>query len=276
MKVFKYKDGKFDLDGKGYIMGIVNVTPDSFFDGGEYFDANRAVEHCRLLKKQGADIIDLGAMSTRPNSEPVTVDEEIKRLAPVLSQLKDEKDIIISVDTLNYETAEYVLLNGANIINDVSGYFDENMAAVVKKYNAGWIVTHTGGVPAGSVIEYPNGVVEDVNEFFNTMIEKCNQYGIDKEYICLDAGFGFAKTTQDNVQLLKNLDRIIKNDVAFLTALSRKRFIGALTGEECADDRLVGTMAADMIALMKGSDFIRVHDVKEAKQQISIYNSIQG
>lgn len=275
MKIFKYKNGMFELNGKGYIMGIVNVTPDSFFDGGEYYDSSKAIEHCNLLKKQGADIIDLGAMSTRPGSEPITPKEEIKRLAPVLDELKNDDSVVISVDTVNYETADYVLSNGANIINDVSGYFNEDMASVVKKHDAGWVVTHTGNVPSGSIVDYPNGVVNDVNNFFNMMIEKCNQYGIDKKCICLDPGFGFAKTTEDNVELLKKLDMIIKDDYAFLTALSRKRFIGALTGTDSVENRLVGTIAADMIALMKGTDFIRVHDVSEAKQQVLIYNSIK-
>lgn len=274
MKRFLYRNGEFDLKRKGLIMGILNVTPDSFSDGGRFFDADSAVEHAKEMIKQGADIIDIGAMSTRPGSEPITVAEEIRRLEQVLKELSLMDGIVVSVDTVNYETAEFVLDNGAHIINDVSGWFDANMASVVKKYNAGWIITHTGDVPAGRVLEYPDGAVSAVNNFFDIMIEECKKFGIGKEYLCLDPGFGFAKTTEDNIEILKNLEKLIRTDVAFLTALSRKRFIGAITGVENPDERIVGTVAADMIALMKGTDIVRVHDINEARQSVAIYNSI--
>lgn len=274
MKKFLFKNGGFELRGQGLIMGILNVTPDSFSDGGEFFDSSKAVAHAENMLEQGAHIIDIGAMSTRPGSEPVTAEEEIRRLSPVLKELKSLSGAVVSVDTVNPETAEYALLHGADIINDVSGYFNTDMAAVVKKYNAGWVVTHTGNVPAGSVLEYPRGVVSAVNEFFDMMLEGCASFGIDRSHICLDPGFGFAKTTEDNIELLKNLEKVIRPDTAFLTALSRKRFIGAVTGVGNAHDRVIGTVAADMVALMKGSDIIRVHDVSEARQQIAIYNSI--
>ncbi len=255
-------------------MGILNVTPDSFSDGGKFFDSVSATEHAKEMIIQGADIIDVGAMSTRPGSEPITAAEEIGRLEQVLKELSLTEDIVISVDTVNRETAEFALCNGAHIINDVSGCFNKEMAAVVKKYHAGWIITHTGNAPAGSVLEYPDGAVNAVNDFFDMMIDESEKFGIGKEYLCLDPGFGFAKTTEDNVEILKKLEKLVRSDVAFLTALSRKRFIGAITGVENPDERIIGTVAADMIALMKGTDIIRVHDVKEACQSVAIYNSI--
>lgn len=274
MKKFLYKDGGIELNGQGIVMGILNVTPDSFSDGGEFFNSDSAVEHAKKMLSYGAKIIDVGAMSTRPGSEPVTVDEEIRRLAPVLERLNNIENIIISVDTVNPETAEFALEHSAHIINDVSGTFNKAMAAVIKKYNCGWIITHTGNVPAGSVLDYPGGVVVAVNEFFDNIITQCSEFGIDKNHICLDPGFGFAKTTEDNIVLLRNLEKVVRKDVAFLTALSRKRFIGAITGVENPQDRVIGTVAADVIALMKGSDIIRVHDVSEACESVSIYNII--
>lgn len=274
MKIFRYVKGEFNLEDRPLIAGIVNVTPDSFSDGGLFLEADNAVRHAGKLFSDGADIIDLGAMSTRPGSEPVTVREEISRLAPVLEKLQN-KDIIISIDTVNPETAEYCLLNGADIINDVSGVFNKDMADVVKKYHAGWIMTHTCNVPSGSVVDYPDGVINAVNDFFDDFLQKCDNFGISREYICIDPGFGFAKTTADNIELLKNLGRTVRDDVAHMTALSRKRFIGELTKTENASDRLYGTLAADMIALMKGTDILRVHDVNETLQTIAIYNSIK-
>lgn len=274
MKKFKFSKGKFVLNGKGLIMGILNVTPDSFSDGGDFFCPEDAVRHAKRMLCDGADIIDVGAMSTRPGSTPVSYQEEIKRLEPVLKELCSVNDAVISVDTVNPQTADFALSNGAHIINDVSGYFNNEMATVVKKHNAGWILTHTGAVSAGTVIDYPNGVVESVNGFFDEVLSNCEKYGIDKENICLDPGFGFAKTTEDNIELLKNLEKLVRADVAFMTALSRKRFIGAITETPDTSERLAGTLTADIIALMKGSDIIRVHDVKETKQSIAIYNSI--
>lgn len=274
MKKFKFTNDEFVLSGKGLIMGILNVTPDSFSDGGVFFRTDDAVCHAKKMLGDGADIIDIGAMSTRPGSEPVSCNEEKKRLEPVLKELCRIDGAVISVDTVNPETAEFALSAGAHIINDVNGYFNKDMASVVKKYSAGWILTHTGNVPSGTVLNYPNGVVASVNAFFDEVLSACDEFELNREYICLDPGFGFAKTTEDNIELLKNLEKLVRSDVAFLTALSKKRFIGALTNTPDASDRLSGTLIADIIALMKGSDIFRVHDVKETKQSIDIYNSI--
>lgn len=275
MKTFVFRNGSITLGEKCLIMGILNVTPDSFSDGGQFFSADAALTKIKDMLNHGADIIDIGAMSTKPGSEPISVDEEIKRLAPVLTEAVKIKNIIISVDTVNPETAEFALENGADIINDVSGVFNKKMAAVIKKYGAGWIITHTAGVPSESVVDYPEGIVVAVNEYFDFVLSQCESFGIEKNHICLDAGFGFAKTTSDNIELLKNLEKAIRPDVAFLTALSRKRFIGEITDVQNPDQRLAGTLTADVIALMKGSDILRVHDIEETCQSIAIYNSIK-
>lgn len=275
MKEFVFRNKKIQLDGSGVIMGILNVTPDSFSDGGDFFTPESAIKRAQEMLEQGADIIDIGAMSTRPGSVPVSAQEEISRLAPVLEKIAKIENAVVSVDTVNPETAEFALENGADIINDVSGCFNEKMSAVVKNYGAGWIVTHTGNVPAGSVVDYSDGIVNTVNDFFDMMIEKSVQFGIGKNHLCLDPGFGFTKTTADNTELLKNLEKVVRSDVAFLTALSRKRFIGEITDVVNAHDRLVGTIAADIIAMMKGSDIFRVHDVAQTRQSFAIYNSIK-
>lgn len=262
------------MQGQALIMGILNVTPDSFSDGGNYINADFAVAHAKQMLLEGADIIDIGAMSTRPDSKPITVQEEIDRLCPVIDELVKIENVVISVDTVNPETAEFALKRGCNIINDVSGCFNPKMAEIVKKYSAGWVLTHTENVPSGSKVDYPDGVVSHVKRFFDGIVDRCDRCSIGKEHLCFDAGFGFAKTTWDNIELLKNLEKVIRDDIVFLTALSRKRFIGELTGVEKPHDRLAGTIAADIIALMKGSDIIRVHDVKEARQAVAIYNSI--
>ena len=274
MKKFRFGNGFIASDNKPFVMGIVNVTPDSFSDGGKYFEAMDAVLLAKRLIAEGADIIDIGAMSTRPDSKPVSEEEEIERLRNVVAPLA-ECGSIVSVDTVNPGTADYALRHGAQIINDVSGVFNEDMAEVVKRYNAGWIMTHTCNLPAGTDVHYENGVVNAVNEFFDDFLARCDSYGIDRERICLDAGFGFSKSVEDNVELLKNLDKVIREDVFFLTALSRKRFVGALTRVENPENRLVGTLIADLAALDKGSDILRVHDVAETIQSIAIYNGIK-
>jgi len=274
MKKFRFRNGEFILNGKGLIMGILNVTPDSFSDGGEFLNAEDAISHAKKMLSDGADIIDVGAMSTRPGSEPISWQEEIRRLEPVLKELCGIDKTVISVDTINPETADFALSMGVHIINDVSGCFNNDMATVVKKYRAGWIMTHTGAVPSGSVVDYPDGVVNAVNEFFDGFLCDCEKNGISQDYICIDPGFGFAKTTDDNIELLKNLEKTIRPNGAFLVALSRKRFIGEITDTPEAGERLAGTLTADIIALMKGADLLRVHDVKETRQSIAIYNSI--
>ena len=274
MKMSGLFEKKIINNKKPIIMGILNVTPDSFSDGGEFLDAEKAIAHAKKMIADGADIIDIGAMSTRPGSVPVSADEEIRRLAPVLKALSASCEAVISVDTVNPETAEYALMNGVDIINDVSGFFNEKIAEAVKKYNAGWIITHTGGVASGEILDYEGGVVACVSAFFSEMLRQCDEFGIDKKQICFDPGFGFAKTTEDNIVLLQNLEKLIMPDVAFLTALSKKRFIGAVTDAPETKDRLAGTLAADLIAVMKGTDILRVHDVKETRQSLDIYNCI--
>jgi dihydropteroate synthase len=269
--VFRFREKYLPLGQRTYIMGVLNVTPDSFSDGGLFYSEDDALKRAKQMLLEGADIIDIGGMSTRPGSEPVSSEpvsevEELRRVIPVIESIRKElPDAIISVDTFRPIVAEKAMTAGADIINDVSGVFNANMAAIVKKYGAGYIVMHSAGLPSGEFPVYEKGVVSAVAEFFRDITDKLIKFGIKKSHICLDPGFGFAKGVEDNLQLLKNLSSLKHKDMALLVALSRKRFIGAITDESDPKKRLEGTLAANFRAVEGGADIIRVHDVKEHK-----------
>lgn len=276
MKTFKCSKYALPLGNKTYIMGILNVTPDSFSDGGKYFDCNSALEHASSMIEDGADIIDIGAVSTRPYSQDVSEDEEWKRLQYIVPELVKHFSIPISIDTYNVSTAEKCLDCGADIINDVSGIFNNKMAEIVKKYNAGWILMH-GGIKiskAEDFIVYSGGIVRCVNEFFDEMLNKTKAADINPEFVCLDPGFGFAKDVEQNSELLKNAEKLKHGKSALLCALSKKRFVGALSNAQNTDDRVAGTLAANLIAVEKGADIVRVHDVKCHNQALSLFDAI--
>ena len=252
----------FELGKKTYVMGILNVTADSFFDGGKYNSPEKAVEHAKDMLECGADIIDIGAQSTRPGHTAITSDAELDIIKQYLPFVAEETDAVISVDTFYPEVAEYALNNGASIINDVSGVFNPQMAELVKKYNCGWIIMHNGGGDSSTVIDYKNGVTNDVIDFFRLMLEKCEDFGINKNQLAFDMGIGFGKSHEDNLELIKNIDKIKIKDVALLTALSSKRFVATAT-EVTGNDLLYGTISANALAVKGGTDIIRVHNVRE-------------
>ena len=260
--MFSSKNFSFPLGEKTYIMGILNVTNDSFFDGGLYNTPAKALEHAKAMIMEGADIIDIGAQSTRPGCTKLSVDEELSIIKEYLPMLYNKTGAVISVDTFYPEVAEYALQNGASIINDVSGYVNEQMAKLVAEYSCGWVVMHTGGGNAQNVPKYERTVTEDVASFFNYVLKICEEHSIGKNQIMLDIGIGFGKTYEQNIELIKNLDKLKIKNVALLTALSSKRVIGTAT-ETDGRDRLYGTLAANVLAVKGGTDFIRVHNVKE-------------
>ena len=270
MSIFKARDFIFPLNARTYIVGIVNVTPDSFSDGGEYFCPENAIAHIEKLVTDAADIIDIGAMSTRPGSQKISAQEEISRLTPLFNFLSDAgsfKKICVSIDTIYTETAEFALKNGVSIINDVSGEYNPDMAKLVKKYDAGWILTHN---PKNT--DYPEGVTAAVNRYFSNVLTYSRADGIEKSQICLDAGFGFGKNTEQNLELLRNTEILKRKNVAFMTALSRKRFLGEISGIEAPDGRDEVTAVADILAI--GSDFLRVHNVAAAKKYTNFTDKI--
>lgn len=262
---FKGNGFSFEINNRTYIMGILNVTPDSFFDGGQWNSPEKAVEHALKMQEDGADIIDIGAQSTRPGSTLLSEDEELEIIKKYIPAVTSAVNVPVSVDTFYPRVAEYCLENGAKIINDVSSKMDREMALVVKKHNAGWIVMHTGNASASQEADYSKcgGVVNDVLAFFDKAEKIAAEYSISRENICFDMGFGFGKSHFDNLELLRNIDKLKSPERALLTALSCKRLVKNETGAD-GYDRVFGTLAADTLAIAGGTDFIRVHHVKEA------------
>ena len=260
--IFAGNKFSFELGKKTYVMGILNVTKDSFADGGKYNTPEKAKQHTEEMLLQGADIIDIGAQSTRPGSTLMSPQDELNIIKQYLPYLANEFDCVFSVDTFYPQVAEYALNNGASIINDVSGKFNEDMAELVLKYDCGWIITHTGNGDAKTVPEYKTSVTEDVIAFFDKTLERCTQLQIPHNRIMLDVGIGFGKNYEQNIEVIKNISRIKRIKVALLTALSLKRVVGTATNTE-KDDRIYGTISANTLAIAGGTDFIRVHNVKE-------------
>ena len=264
MNYFSFKDKCLPLGNRTYIMGILNVTPDSFSDGNKWNEPEKALYHALEMERQGADIIDVGAFSTRPGCDTVSPEEELRRLSAVLPGILKNVTVPVSVDTFVPEIAEKCLSLGVSIINDVSGVFNEKMAEIIKKYRAGWVLMHGGVATAKteSVKVYENGIVNDVQHFFDDMYDKCVSFGINPSCICLDPGFGFSKTDDRNIELLKNLDKLDTHGAALLSALSRKRFVGTLSNEPKAENRDPASVVCDILSIFKGADIIRVHDVE--------------
>lgn len=250
------------------IMGVLNITPDSFSDGGEFNGLSSALERLNKLYEDGADIIDIGACSTAPNNTIVSIEEELKRLE-ILSELVESSKVPLSIDTFRPEVAKFALENGVSIINDESGAYNPAMANVVKEYKAGWIFMHTGGKSSKETTEYENGVVADVVDFFNDMKTKAVAFGINEDSLCYDCGIGFGKTRNDDTELLKNC-KTLSQYSPLLIGVSRKRVIGELTGEKNPKDRVAGSVAAAICCAKNGAGVLRVHDVKETVDAIKV------
>lgn len=246
------------------VMGILNVTPDSFSDGAFYFDTQMAIDHALELIDQGADIIDVGGESSRPGAENVDLEEEIERVIPIISELKSLRPSIkISVDTTKYEVARRALDLGVNIINDISGLsFDIRLCELVKNYNAGLVIMHIKGKPRTMHINphYDNLIVE-VKDFLRQKLKYAKEVGLDN--VWYDVGIGFGKTADDSLNLLKNLDKFSDLEAKQLLGISRKSFIGKLLNIEHPLDRDLPTLLFHSLLLNCNIDIIRVHSIKE-------------
>lgn len=251
MNIFKANDKIFNLNEKTFIMGIVNVTPDSFSDGGKYLDPQKATEKIFEMQKLGADIIDIGGQSTRPGFSKISDKEEWSRLYPVLKNIKNKIKIPISIDTFYPYVAKKALEFGADIINDVSGLENEEMINIVAKSNCGVIIMHNKGNL-------------NIKENFEFKLKKAKDYGISNERICLDPGIGFLETRNFDRFVINNLDSFKIKGIALLIGISRKRAISEFCGENPDNtSKLFATIAANTIAIQKGANILRVHDVKE-------------
>ncbi len=271
--MFRAGKHEFPLGKRTYVMGILNYTPDSFSDGGMYFTPEKALEHALEMQNLGADIIDIGANSTRPDAKILCASEEKERLAPVLEAICGNVTAAVSVDTFYPVCAEAALRAGADIINDISGVFNPETARLAAKYGAGYIVMHNP-CGSGAVSEYPDGVVADLRKFFVDALELAAKFGLPKEQLCLDPGFGFGKNYEDNLEILRNLQWLKFKGVALLAAGSRKRFIGTASGEDNSALRDSGTVAAHTAAISGGADIIRVHDVFSGVQGARVADEI--
>ncbi|MGB7581041.1 MAG: dihydropteroate synthase [Sedimentisphaerales bacterium] len=271
----KWPTGKLDFSSGCLLMGVLNVTPDSFSDGGQFIDRDKAIEQGIKMVENGAAIIDVGPESTRPGAESVSADEQIKRAIPVISTIAKKTKTCISIDTTNYEVARAALDAGANIINDITALADERMAQLAAKRKVPVILMHMRGTPRTMQAEPKyKDVVSEVLKFLLDKAKRAEKSGIPKERIFIDPGIGFGKTVEHNLKLLANIDKLIKTGYRVLVGPSRKWFIGKLTGKENPADRIFGTAAAVALCASAGVSIIRVHDVAEMLDVVKITNAI--
>jgi dihydropteroate synthase len=268
------KIGERDFDFyKSYIMGILNITPDSFSDGGQFIDLDRILVYIEKMIEDGADIIDVGAASSRPGADEVSGKEEINRLKGLLKVYKKYFSVPISLDTTKSEVAAFGLANGVDMINDISGLAgDKKMADIIGKAKVPVVIMHMQGIPQNmqNSPSYQN-VITDISEDFKVAIKKAEQAGIAD--VIIDPGVGFGKTLEHNLEIIANLAKFKSLGKPILVGTSRKSFIGALTGADI-NERLAGTISSNILALVNGASIFRVHDVAETKQALVVASAI--
>lgn len=267
--------GALPVDERAVVMGVVNVTPDSFSDGGDHVDEDAAVEHGRALLAAGADLLDVGGESTRPGADPVDEDTELARVLPVVRRLAED-GAIVSIDTTKARVAREAVAAGAAIVNDVSaGRLDDDLVATVADLGVPYVLMHMQGTPA-TMQDDPTyrDVVAEVFEFLADHLTRLDRAGIDTDRVLVDPGIGFGKTTQHNLDLLANLRQFRSLGRPLLVGASRKGFIGEVTGVEAAADRVVGSAAVAGLAVADGADVVRVHDVTATVEAVRIAGAI--
>jgi dihydropteroate synthase len=272
---FRARGKTFELGQRTWLVGVVNVTPDSFFNGGLYFEPARAIERALALATEGADIIDIGGESSRPGSNPIPAKEEKKRILPVVEVLKQKNDVLISVDTTKAEVAEAALAAGADIINDISaGRFDPRMLPVAARSGAGLILMHMKGTPRTmQIAPHYDDVLGEVKAFLRERLEAAEACGVPRESVLLDPGIGFGKKLEHNLVLLNNLGALADLERPLLVGISRKSFIGKILKLE-APDRLEGTIAAAVVSILHGASLLRVHDLQAVKRAVAVAEAI--
>jgi dihydropteroate synthase len=268
-----------DFGIRSFLMGVVNVTPDSFSDGGDFLDPHRAIEHGLSLAKAGADLLDVGGESTRPGAPPVPAAEELRRILPVIRALAERGGgVPISVDTRKAEVAKEALAAGACLVNDVTGFSDPEMAKVVADAGAACCLMHIQGTPQ-TMQDRPHygDVVDEVLEFLRGAVERALAAGIPRERILVDPGIGFGKTMGHNLFLLRRLQDLRLLGLPILVGTSRKSFLGRLTGGKPVNERLAATLGSvAAVAVLGGADLVRVHDVAETQDVLLVAESIRG
>lgn len=277
MRLWHLRNEIWQLPPQGGIMGILNVTPDSFSDGGQHSTTAAALEHAERMLHEGAHIIDIGGESTRPGSAPVAEDEELRRVLPVITAIRERHPAArISIDTRHATVAAAALQAGADIVNDISGLADARMRALCAEQPCGIILMHMQGTPA-TMQQAPHyqDVVAEVRDFFAERVELAAQSGIDPQRICLDPGIGFGKTTEHNLALIRHLSELRVRDLPLMMALSRKRFIGEiLHNPELAKTSPLPTVALSLLAADRGADLHRVHDIAPLHHALTLRHSL--
>lgn len=275
--MLKIGDRTFNWGKRTYLMGILNVTPDSFSDGGEFNNVENALSQAKYMQGNGVDIIDVGGESTRPNAAAVSVEEELDRVIPVIQKIRQESLIPISIDTTKAIVAERAIAAGADIVNDISGAtFDKQMLATVAKLNVPIVLMHIRGNPQTmqSMTDYED-VVTEVVEFLKVQIAKAIASGINKSNIIIDPGIGFAKTASQSLELLQRLNELKVLDLPMLVGVSRKSFMRPILDKNNAKNRVWGTAAACYGSIARGADILRVHDVAEMYDVCRVADAIE-
>jgi len=276
-KKYKLTLGQFslDLEKRTHIMGILNVTPDSFYDGGKYFDTDKAYERAMQMKDEGADIIDIGGQSARPGANPVSYEEEIDRVMPVIDKLVNKINIPLSIDTFNHKVSEEALKKGVKIVNDITGLKkDPMMASVIAKYDAAAIIMHIKGAPK-DMQNNPryDDLFREIIDYFCESINIAVNAGIPQDKLIIDPGIGFGKTVNHNLWIINNLKEFRILEKPIMIGVSRKSFIGKILNKE-PEERIAGTLAACAISIANGANILRVHDVREAVDVSKIIDAI--
>jgi dihydropteroate synthase len=273
--IFRARQFEFVFPHPTLIMGIVNITPDSFSDGGKFLDADAAVAHALKLVEQGAEILDIGGESTRPGAKPVSEAEELRRVLPVIKKLAAKVNIPLSIDTMKAAVARAALDAGASIVNDVAANReDDTMWKVVAEFRAGYICMHARRSPR-TMQKNPacKDVVREAGEYFRERLKKLNACGVSSDQVVFDPGIGFGKTLEHNLQLLANLRRFTKLKRPLLLGVSRKSFIGKLLGTD-VNERLPASLACATLAVVSGLQIIRAHDVAETIQALRLAEAL--
>jgi dihydropteroate synthase len=263
--IWQIADHAVDLSKRSLIMGVINVTPDSFSDGGNFFTAEKAIEHGMRMAAEGAQIIDVGGESTRPGAESVSAKEELARVLPVIAKLRENISVFLSIDTTKSAVAREALEAGASIINDVSGgRADPEMMTLAAEKKAAFIIMHMQGTPQTMQANpHYDDVVTEVVDFFRQQYARALEYGIDSMAIAFDPGIGFGKNVEHNLELLANLPRLRVHDRPIVVGVSRKSSLGKMIGSAEMSDRLAPTIAFTALLRERGANVLRVHDVKE-------------
>lgn len=274
--ILKTNNSQFLWGTKTYIMGILNVTPDSFSDGGKFNQTTSALAQVQKMVQNGADIIDIGGQSTRPGAEQISLDVELKRVLPIIKEIRQRATIPISIDTTSAEVAEAAIEAGANIINDISGgTYDQTMLTTAAKLEVPIILMHLRGTPQTmqTLTNYQN-LITEIIDFLQQQIKQALACGIKQSNIIIDPGIGFAKDAQQNIQLIQQLSAFKTLKTPILIGVSRKSFIGKITGQNNPQDRVWGTAAACCGAISFGADIIRVHDVAQMSDVAKVADAI--